>query len=120
METSTTGGALPAEAITLLETLLASDTPLHHALRAQIPHLRVTGHCSCSCATIVLGLDETLAAPAPVTDNPVVAEAEVLDSDGQEIGGVLVFAHGGYLSYLETYTWLDEPITQFPFPGQLS
>ncbi|MFD9789527.1 hypothetical protein ACFWXK_01095 [Streptomyces sp. NPDC059070] len=119
METRTTGDAVPAEAITLLEALLASDTPLHHALRAQIPHLQVMGRCSCSCATLDLGLDETLVAAAPVTDT-IVADTEVLDADGQEIGGVLVFAHGGYLSYLEIYTWLDEPITRFPSPDRLS
>ncbi|WHM40998.1 hypothetical protein [Streptomyces sp. BPTC-684] len=119
METSTTSDRVPAGAVTLLEALLTGDDPVHRALRAQIPHLRVTGHCTCSCASVDLGLDETLAAAAHVADDPVVAEAEVLDADGQPIGGVLVFAHAGYLSYLETYTWLDEQITQFPAPDRI-
>lgn len=114
METSTTSDRAPAEAVELLEALLSGDTPAHRALRAQIPHLRVTGHCTCSCASIGLGLDETLTQAAPVTGGSVVADAEVLGADGQPIGGVLVFAHAGYLSYLETYTWLDEEITRFP------
>lgn len=119
METSTTGDRVPAEAVRLLEALLKSDNPVHRVLRAQIPYLRVTGRCACSCASIELGLDETLVHAAPVADSPVVAESEVLDADGQPIGGVLVFAHAGYLSYLETYTWLDEQITQFPSPDRL-
>ncbi|MFE9406625.1 hypothetical protein ACFYNY_33515 [Streptomyces sp. NPDC006530] len=64
-------------------------------------------------------MDETLIAAAPVADNPVVAEAEVLDAGGRPIGGVLVFAQTGYLSYLETYTWLDQQITRFPSPDRL-
>ncbi|MFE9118160.1 hypothetical protein [Streptomyces sp. NPDC007172] len=56
---------------------------------------------------------------ALIAGDPVVAEAEVVDAHGQPIGGVLVFAHAGYLSYLETYTWLDEQITQFPSRDRL-
>ncbi|MCT9089848.1 hypothetical protein N4G70_13350 [Streptomyces sp. ASQP_92] len=56
---------------------------------------------------------------APVADSPVVAEAEILDAEGRPIGGVLVFAQAGYLSYLETYTWLDQQITRFPSPDRL-
>ncbi|MEU3372764.1 hypothetical protein ACFYM2_02010 [Streptomyces sp. NPDC006711] len=119
MEAGTTGDRVPAEAVELLEALLKRDDPVHRALRAQIPHLRVTGHCTCSCATIYLGLDEVLAPAALVTDGPVVAEAEVVDADGQPVGGLLVFAHAGYLSCLEIYTWLDEQITRFPSPGRL-
>ncbi|MFI6689218.1 hypothetical protein [Streptomyces sp. NPDC050485] len=119
MEVSTTGDRVPVEAVELLEALLKGDDPVHRALRAQIPHLRVAGHCTCSCASIDLGLDETLTPAALIADDPVVAEAEVVDADGQPIGGVLVFAHAGYLSYLETYTWLDEQITQFPSPDRL-
>ncbi|WP_438297583.1 hypothetical protein [Streptomyces sp. HUAS TT7] len=119
MEASTTGDRVPAEAVELLEALLKSDDPVHRALRAQIPHLWVTGHCTCSCASIDLGLDEALTPAARIADDPVVAEAEVVDADGQAIGGVLVLAHAGYLSCLETYTWLDEQITQFPSPDRL-
>ncbi|MEU9100848.1 hypothetical protein [Streptomyces sp. NPDC048361] len=119
MEGSTTGDRVSAEAIELLEALLTGDDPVHRGLRAQIPHLRVTGHCTCSCASIDLGLDEALTPAAPVAGGPVVAEAEVVDADGQPIGGLLVFAHAGYLSRLETYTWLDQQITRFPAPDRL-
>ncbi len=119
MEASTTDDRLPAEAVELLEALLKNDDLVHGALRAQIPHLRVTGHCPCSCASVDLSLDGALVPAALIAGDPVVAEAEVVDTQGQPIGGVLVFAHAGYLSYLETYTWLDEQITQFPSQDRL-
>ncbi|GAA0618053.1 hypothetical protein [Streptomyces crystallinus] len=118
MDTSTTGDRIPAEAVKLLEALLKSDKPAHRALRAQIPHLRVTGHCTCSCASIDFGLDKAAVPSAPVTENPV-ADATVLDRDGQPVGGALLFAYDGYLSNLEVYAWGDEQITQLPPPDRL-
>ncbi|MEV4430188.1 hypothetical protein ACN9M0_35050 [Streptomyces sp. R-07] len=118
METSTTSDRIPAEAAALLEALLMGDKPVHHALRAQIPHLRLTGHCTCSCASIDFGLDRSSVPGAPVTENPV-ADATVLGPDGQAVGGALVFAYGGYLSNLEVYAWGDEQITRLPSPDRL-
>ncbi|MFJ7249762.1 hypothetical protein ACIQWA_34710 [Kitasatospora sp. NPDC098652] len=110
---------LPAEAVALLESLLAADTPAFRALRAQIPHLRVTGGCKCPCPSLDLALADPTAAPAaPVTDTPA-AEATVVDADGTPIGGVMVFVTEGRLSYLEVYSWADEPITRLPSPDRL-
>jgi hypothetical protein len=47
------------------------------------------------------------------TYRPVPNEAEVLDVNGEYIGGVIVFADDGYLSNLEVF-WLWEPISPFP------
>lgn len=118
MEASTTGDRIPAAAAKLLEALLKSDEPVYRALRAQIPYLRVTGRCICSCASIDFGLDRTAVTSAPVGEN-IVADATVLDADGQPVGGALVFAYDGYLSNLEVYAWGDEQITQLPSPDQL-
>jgi hypothetical protein len=119
MAASTTGDRIPAAAATLLTALLKGDEPVHRALRAQIPHLRITGRCTCSCASIDLGLDRTAVAGAPV-DEAIVADATVLDPDGEPMGGALVFAFDGYLSHLEVYAWEDEQITELPSPDRLS
>ncbi|MFE4973278.1 hypothetical protein ACFRAR_14325 [Kitasatospora sp. NPDC056651] len=119
MDTSTTGGPLPREAVRPLEALLQDDDPTHRALLAQLPHPRVTGHCQCPCASLDLGLDRAAAPAAPVTPDPA-ATASMHDADGEPVGGVLVFAQDGYLSGLEVYTWADEPITRLPPPDRLS
>ncbi|MFE4516907.1 hypothetical protein ACFRMQ_22240 [Kitasatospora sp. NPDC056783] len=118
MDTSTIGDPLPAEAVRLLEALLQDDDPTHRALLAQLPHLRVTGHCRCPCASLDFGLDQAAAPAAPVTRNPA-AEAPIHDADGEPVGGVLVFTQDGYLSGLEVHTWADEPITRLPHPDRL-
>ncbi|MFJ4184340.1 hypothetical protein [Kitasatospora sp. NPDC089509] len=119
MDHTTPGDRLPAEAVTLLEALLADDTPAFRALRAQIPHLRVTGGCGCPCASLDVRLDDAADVPAAISAGHPAAEATVLDADGEPIGGVLVFAHEGRLSYLEVYSWADEPISRLPSPDRL-
>lgn len=118
MNTSTTVDRLPPEAVLLLETLLDGDEPVHRALRAQIPHLRVIGRCTCPCASLDFGLDRSLVAAVPVSRQPV-ADATVADAAGKAVGGALVFAYDGYLSHLEVYTWGDDEITVLPSPEQL-
>ncbi|GAA4883994.1 hypothetical protein [Kitasatospora terrestris] len=121
MDDSSTRDRLPPEAVELLQALLRDDTPAHRALRSQIPHLRVTGGCPCPCPSLDFGpaeVGEVAVEPAPVTGQPV-AEAVVLDAAGQEIGGVMVFAHDGYLSNLEVYTWEDAPMAGLPAPDRL-
>ncbi|WP_079404063.1 hypothetical protein [Streptomyces sp. 3211] len=118
METSTSGERIPAEAVRLLEALLTGDEPVHRALLAQIPFLHVTGRCRCSCASLDFGLDRSLVPAAPVIGNPV-ADATVVDVEGEPVGGALVFAHDGYLSNLEMYTWGDDRITRLPTPDRL-
>ncbi len=118
METSTSGDRIPAEAVRLLEALLSGDEPTHRALLAQIPFLHITGRCRYSCASIDFGLDRSLVPAAPVSGDPV-ADATVIDVDGEPVGGALVFARDGYLSNPELYTWSDDRITRLPTPDRL-
>src|SRR5207244_2127072 len=54
------------------------------------------------------------AAPsARKTYRPIPNEAIVVDLNGENTGGVIVFADDGYLSSLEIF-WYDEPISPFP------
>jgi hypothetical protein len=42
----------------------------------------------------------------------------VVDLNGENIGGIIVFADHGYLSNLEIF-WYDEPISPFPLLDRL-
>ncbi|WP_316520034.1 hypothetical protein [Kitasatospora brasiliensis] len=117
MDTIPPDTPLPTEAVRLLEALLRNDDPTHRALLAQLPHLRVTGRCACPCASIDFTPDRAAVA-APGAGNPV-AEALIVDADGEPVGGALVFTQDGYLSALEVHTWQDEPITRLPSPERL-
>ncbi|MGK5546290.1 hypothetical protein ACSNOH_16395 [Streptomyces sp. URMC 127] len=103
---------LPAGAVATLEALLAGADPAISALRAQIPHARVTGGCACGCATLDLTVDRTAVAPAPAAGG-VVADAWY---QVPENAGVMLFAREGYLSLLEIYTTSSAPITTWPEP----
>lgn len=119
MATDAPGERIPADAAALLGELLKGDDPVHRALRAQIPHLRVTGGCACPCASLDFGLDRAAVSRAPAPRRNPVAEATVLDAGGEPVGGALVFADGGYVSRLEVYTWGDEELTRLPSPDRL-
>ncbi|MFJ9770745.1 hypothetical protein ACIRVF_05840 [Kitasatospora sp. NPDC101157] len=119
MNDSTPGARLPAEAVALLEALLAADTPDCRTLRAQIPQLRVTGGCPCPCPSLDFAVERPEAVPTTSVGTRIVAEATVLDADGQPIGGAMVFTTEGRLSSLEVYSWDDPPITRLPFPDRL-
>ncbi|MGK5641620.1 hypothetical protein ACSNOK_25360 [Streptomyces sp. URMC 126] len=109
---------LPADVAETLGILLDGDDPVRRALRAQVPHVRVTGRCGCGCGTAFFALDadgvtpapaSALApAPAPATEGTVVAvAAQLFTDDGGCPGEVLVFTQGGYLAWLEVCSWSD-------------
>jgi hypothetical protein len=78
----------------------------------------VVGECGCGCATVALAVDDD-----PQSDTvayPVPNEPTVLDDGGEAIGGVLVFARGGYLAELEVYSYAENPISPFPPVDRLS
>ncbi|MFB8240227.1 hypothetical protein ACFC58_27140 [Kitasatospora purpeofusca] len=98
---------LPSDVADVLAVLLNGDDPVHVALRAQIPHLRVSGRCTCGCGTAYFDLDTTAVQPAPPTRSAMVADAQICLENGDCPGEVLVFAQGGYLSWLEVCSWSD-------------
>ncbi|MEV7675328.1 hypothetical protein [Streptomyces sp. NPDC088752] len=99
---------LPADVALVLEAVLGEDDPVHLALRRQVPHLRVQSRCTCGCGTAYFALDTHAVEPAPSGPGTVVAaEVLVLAEDGECPGKVLVFAQGGYLSWLEVCSWSD-------------
>ncbi|MEU7565174.1 hypothetical protein AB0A99_04025 [Streptomyces fradiae] len=103
---------LPADAAATLRALLAGPDPVSGALRAQIPHARVTGRCGCGCVTLDLAVDRTAVAPAPERGNPAADAWYAMPDDA----GVMVFADDGYLSSLELYSASGDPLTTWPEP----
>ncbi|MEU9577203.1 hypothetical protein [Streptomyces chilikensis] len=101
--------SLPAEAADVLALLLDTDDPVHAALRGQVPHLGVGARCACGCGTVHFALDTGEVEPAPTGPGTVVAaEAQLVTEAGEYPGEVLLFARGGYLSWLEVCSWSDD------------
>ena len=96
----------------ILDFLLTAEFQGRAALRAQADHARVTGRCSCGCATVDLTVDRTAAPPAQVSKSMV---AEAMSSDGEY--GLLLFVDDGYLSSVEIYGNVAEPPPEFPPPS---
>ncbi|MFJ1754969.1 hypothetical protein [Kitasatospora sp. NPDC088134] len=82
---------------------------VRRALRAQVPQLRVRRRCGCGCGSAYFEqLDPAAVRPAACGPGTVVvAEALIRTEDGDCPGEVLVFAQGGYLSWLEVCSWSD-------------
>jgi len=108
----------PEERATLLALLNHADFRGRDELVEQVDAAQAVGGCTCGCATIDLIVDP--AAPSAVgTYRPIPNEAEVIDAEGEHVGGVIVFTEDGYLSSLEIFTWLDDPINPLPPLEQL-
>ncbi|MCZ2527688.1 hypothetical protein [Streptomyces sp. HB2AG] len=107
---------LAPDAAAVLAALLAGPGPVFAALRAQIPHARVTGRCGCGCVTVDLEVDRAAAEPAPPHGSPVV---EASFPVAPVWAGVVALTHEGYLSGLEVYSVADAPVTAWPDPRLL-
>ncbi|MER5475029.1 hypothetical protein ABZX90_25960 [Streptomyces sp. NPDC002935] len=100
---------LPADVADVLAAVLNADSPVHAALRRQVPHLSVRARCSCECGTAYFELDTSEVEPAPTGPGTVVAaEAQLVTAAGEYPGEVLVFTQAGYLSWLEVCSWSDD------------
>jgi hypothetical protein len=103
---------LPEERATLLGLLNHADFEGRDALVVQVESARVDSYCGCGCATVGLTVDP--AAPSVhLTYRPIPNDADVVDGEGELLGGVIVFVDDGYLSLLEVY-WYEDPISPFP------
>ncbi|MBH5333811.1 hypothetical protein IHE55_02915 [Streptomyces pactum] len=101
--------SLPADVAGVLTAVLNTDSPVHVALRRQIPHLSVRARCTCGCGTAYFELDTGEAEPAPTGSSTVVAaEAQLVTESGECPGEILVFTQSGYLSWLEVCSWSDD------------
>lgn len=101
-------GPLTADERALLDALLAHSFPGVDALRLQSQGIEAKKGCECGCGTIELVVADDQA-PRSTASSPVPAEAQVLGTDGTEVGGLLLFLVDGRLSSLEVYSY-DQPL----------
>lgn len=92
----------------LLDALLAHDFPGVEPLREQARNVLASKGCECGCGTINL-LPQDQEASRSTSSSPAEVEGRVLDEQGQDIGGLLLFLRNGRLSSLEVYSH-DEPL----------
>jgi hypothetical protein len=91
--------------------LVHADFDGRDTLLADVDTARVVGRCGCGCASVDLRVPgDKNDAPA----YPIPNEATVLDQDGNDVGGVLVFAGDGHLRQLEIYSYAPDPIREMP------
>jgi hypothetical protein len=103
---------LPADVADALDLLLGTQDAAHLALSRQVPHLRVSGGCTCGCGTTYFDLDADAVTAAPLPAGTLVAaDAQLYDSADHCIGEVLAFARNGYLSWLEVCSWGEGTMT---------
>ncbi|MDF3291203.1 hypothetical protein [Streptomyces silvisoli] len=110
---------LPADAAAIIEALLPPGTRGREELLRQLPHCRVERRCGCGCATVDLAVDNAVAPPATVAEDGIVAEGSFSVDGAATEAGVLLLVANGYLSCLEVYSALDEPVTTWPAPHLL-
>jgi hypothetical protein len=79
-----------------------ADFPGRDELVAQVESATVVGYCPCRCATVALQVSPD--APRAIGSlRPMPNEADVVDENGDVIGGIIVFTKDGCLSALEIY-----------------
>ncbi|MEV7123864.1 hypothetical protein [Kitasatospora griseola] len=80
---------LPPDIAEALDALLGDDDPVHLALRAQMPLLRVHGRCPCECGTTYSDLDTAAVQPMPSGPRTVLAaQAPICTENGGRPGEV--------------------------------
>ncbi len=99
----------------ILAFLLSAEFPGVDKLRQQAQTAVVVGRCDCGCATINLGVDESLPTAPEVDSYAAVDAAERPKTDESAPHELILFVKGGRLSSVEI-TWYDQPIPEFPPP----
>jgi hypothetical protein len=84
----------PEERATPLALLNYADFVGRDAVE-QVDSARADWYCGCGCATVNLSVDPT-APSARKTYRPIPNEAMVVELNGENIGGIIVFADDGW------------------------
>lgn len=102
----------------LVSWLLEHGEPHASGFFTQLASARVSGRCSCGCASI----DFSIAGSQPVTEGgmDILADYAWRDHDGH-LFGALVFARGGLLAGLDLWSIDGEATaTRLPDPSELT
>jgi hypothetical protein len=96
----------------VLEALLAHEFPGVRQLREQALYVLAKRGCECGCGTIDFVPDGT-SVPRSAASSPAPVKGRVRDTDGEEVGGLILFLKDGMLQSLEIYSY-DQPL---PLPS---
>lgn len=101
--------ALAHDEIVLLQQALLGDWAGAAELRTQLPGVQARPGCTCGCGTLDLQASSGVAAPHAQSPSP--REGRVVNLEGDEVGGLLIFlnANAGRLASLEIYSY-DKPL----------
>lgn len=101
----------------LLDGFLAHEFMGVDELREQAKHVTAKRGCECGCGTIEFVPDGAIV-PRSTAANPVPVDGMVHDTNGDEIGGLILFVRDGMLLSLEIYSH-DDPLP-LPRPEQVT
>jgi hypothetical protein len=96
----------------LLDLLIPREYPAVDTLRAQLDDVLAYPGCDCGCGSIgsehAGGVRPGLSGLAPLATG--LGHAVVLDEDGSDVGGLILFTRQGLLDDLEVYSYGPAPL----------
>lgn len=95
----------------LLDALLAHDFPGVEQLRLQAHHITAYPSCKCGCGSIGFEHPDGVR-PGPSGLGPLETPLNpiVVDSNGEDVGGLILFVRAGLLDDLEVYSFGPDPL----------
>lgn len=100
-----------------LDAVLALTFDGVEALRDQWAHASVEPSCECGCGSIGFVFDGDFLPTPSSARNPLPVEADVIDADGEVVGGVIVLLREGVLDDIDVHAFGEGPL---PFPPMSS
>jgi hypothetical protein len=107
---------LTGSELALLTAFLRHEFPGVDELRVQARQTSASPGCACGCGTLDLHVPDTV--PRSSASSPVPVEGTIVGTNGESIGGLLLFVHDGRLSSLEVYSLVDDPLPM-PLPAHV-
>jgi hypothetical protein len=96
----------------LLELLIPREYPTNNSLLAQLDALLAFPSCDCGCGSIGFEHPGGLRPGSSGLTPQVTGSAypRVVDEDGNDVGGLILFARQGLLDDLEVYAFGEDPL----------